>query len=277
MQTTDIFLYSYKNKFLPKVISNLLETTIDAKVYVYDQNPIDRSDLCGGINSVVYTHVVWDHQQGISKLIEDFLVQSSSRYIAILSDDLTMSNGWDTEAIQIADTYDGVVSGNGAVTIYKKDEFSFGKDYVPSNISIKTQWIDRSFIFLDRWRITQEILPLHIKYYGFEEYLTMALRNIDKNIYSLPCHLYSDSKKRNVENLYVTYSLEHGYNTMVDLLDGTLPGPKAFLEEHSLQDVKIHKLPYQTDDVKYDAFTKFNTDTLSNQNKKYNTMVKSVG
>jgi hypothetical protein len=219
---------------------------------------------------------MWDIQYGVGKFYSEFLKESKSRYVLFLSDDVTLFPSWDTQTIELSKLYNAVISGNGTISLSKKDEFSFAHNYQPSPISTKTQWIDRAFIFMDKNMIDPAIVPISMKYYGFEEYTTMLVRK-RLDIYSANTNVYTDSRKRNVENLYVTYSLEHGYNQMIDELNSNSEMAQVFIRDHALQGVTLSRLPYNADDVSYDPSVKFNIDLLSNENKKYNIRVNRIG
>jgi hypothetical protein len=219
---------------------------------------------------------MWDIQYGVGKFYSEFLKESKSRYVLFLSDDVTLSPSWDTQTIELSKLHNAVISGNGPISLSKKDEFSFAHNYKPSSVSTKTQWIDRAFIFIDKNMIDPGIVPTNIKYYGFEEYMTMLVRK-RSDIYSANTNIYTDSRKRNVENLYVTYSLEHGYNQMIDELNSNSEMAQVFIRDHALQGVTLSRLPYNADDVSYDPSVKFNIDLLSNENKKYNIRVNRIG
>jgi hypothetical protein len=106
------------------------------------------------------------------------------------------------------------------------------------------------------------VVPLFLKYYGENEYLSLAFLSVKHDIVSLPQSIYRDKHVRSIENTYSTFSLEHNYNVVVDLLNGvglddygiTSLGLSKFLDFHKISIGQIKKLPYCANDVSYDPY-----------------------
>jgi hypothetical protein len=155
-----------------------------------------------------------------------------------------------------------IFSGSGNAVVKHKDLFSIGVEYSVADSYTLTQIIDRNFIFGKTESFSEIVMPDFLKYHGENEYLSLAFLSAGHSIMSIPSHMYVDSKERSIENTYHTFSLEHNYNTVVDLLNGknvsrykiTENAVKDFLSFHQIDISKIHRLPYNPDDVLYDPY-----------------------
>jgi PKD repeat protein len=122
--------------------------------------------------------------------------------------------------------------------------------------------IDRNFIFAKAEAFSQIRMPDFLKYNGENEYYSLAFISNGYDILSVPRRIYSDNYSRSVENTYHTFSSDHNYNVVVDLMNGinvgkykvTKAAANQFLYYHNLVSGAIKKLPYATNDVEYDPY-----------------------
>lgn len=254
MMKIDAVVYSYKNKNLPNVVDTLIKNTkSNITVYVFDQHPILRDKLFTQSN-VKYEHIFWDYITSPCIHKQKIIKESNADYVLIMSDDILVKDGWDESLINFVDKHDHVVSGAGKLSITKKDLFSFKKDYEEFNSFMYSAWVDRNFIFGKLEHFNKIEYPVHLKYFGEEEYLSAAWHLENVKVYTAPSKTYQDLSVRTIENLYVPYSTEHNYNSVVDLFKNT-DGLKHILDCYNIDINNWHRLPYERNDVSYDAFS----------------------
>lgn len=254
MGKINAFIFSYKNKKLIEIVKALLNSTdSDIFIVVYDQNTIDRSEDFVDIENVEYRYLYWERLEGQFYFQNEFLKHdASAEYLLILGDDVTLPKSWDTDMINFLGDKQAIVSGQGFPKVVYKDLFSFDVERMATKDFEKTQWIDKNFMFAkaDRLRPTAEIN--YLKYYGYDEVCGLYLFANNIDIYSTPSNYYLDSLSRNLEKLYVPFSLEHNYNVMINKLysDETILAG-SFKKIHNISKPLV-VLPYQTNDVAYD-------------------------
>jgi hypothetical protein len=239
---------------LIKVVENLIaNTTNDILVNVYDQHQFDREDSFDKFHNVIYNQVFWDHQDSPTQYKALTISQSEADFFLIISDDILVKPGWDSELINFIKDQTVIVSGAGIVKLVQNDIFSFRKEFYEIDEYTVTNVIDRNFIFGKLSSIKSISYPQNIKYFGEEEMVSVLLSCSGHKIYSSPTGFYEDLKLRTVENLYVPFSKEHGYNTFISAIkDHSVGDVSSWLEYHGIDPSKIKPLPYQTDDVAYD-------------------------
>lgn len=260
-----IVAVGYKDKNLANFVKNIKNVTSSSNtVYLIDQHPIDHKKDFSDIAGCEYEHRVWDEIYGPAyhRSVKVFDNCQNFSHVCIVSPDITLTSGWDTNLIDLLNTKDVVFSGAGKASVFQKDLFSLEAAYDDSKTFNTTQIIDRNFIFAKAEAFKKIVMPDFLKYCGENEYLSMAFLSAGYDIMSVPANMYSDSKARSVENTYHTFSLEHNYNVVVDLMYGrkldryklTRSGVKKFLEFHGIPHYKINKLPYATNDVSYNPY-----------------------
>jgi hypothetical protein len=180
-----------------------------------------------------------------------------------MTDDVVVSEGWDTKIIAMADRH--VVSGSGKLEIDQSDKFFIKRSYTSSDDFTLTNFIDKNFIFAKSEMLKSIPFPADLKYHGEDEMLSinMFIRGID--VYSAPSGTYEDLRYRTLENLFAPFSIEHGYNSFVDLvknknlhLRDDLKGPRSitdFLNFHKINTDILFRLPLQNDDVPYSPYS----------------------
>lgn len=260
-----ILIVGYKDKNLTSVVKKIKQATATANVvYVFDQHPINHENDFKSIEGCVYEHKIWDdiHGPAYYRSIKVFDHMNKFSHICIISPDISMSEGWDLNLIDLANEKDIVFSGSGSATITQKDLFSLSVNYENSDDFSTTQIIDRNFIFAKAESFRKIVMPDFLKYNGENEYLSLAFMSAGYDIMSLPTKMYSDSKARSVENTYHIFSLEHNYNLVIDLMHGigldrykiTKDGLDKFLTFHGILPSLLKRLPYSSNDVDYDPY-----------------------
>jgi glycosyltransferase involved in cell wall biosynthesis len=263
MRKLSILLYSYKGKNLKQSVRSIIDNTdSDFEIVVIDQNSLNRIDSFAYDDRITYRHVPWDHQYGLGYFHNEFLQSVQAEYVLLLSDEATLSKGWDTALIDYAADRDIVFSGNGQVSISYKDLFSFDVATNTSDSFEITGWVSRHSLF-GRLELMNRIeYPISLKYYGYSELCSLEFFRHGIEVCCIPKSLYTDLGTRNLEKYYSPFSLEHNYNLMVDelypdrgvnrdeylLYENFLPD---FLELHGIKE-RLLKLPYPTNDVDYD-------------------------
>jgi hypothetical protein len=260
-----IIVISYKDKNLYDFIVDLKsKTKSDHSLEVFEQHPIDHTLYFDNINECSYEHKIWDDIAGPTiKRTEKILNRiDNASHICILTPDIKLSDGWDTDLINFIKDDNKVVSGFGLIHVEHKDIFSLKASYKNSDVFNRSQFITKNFIFAKSNAFRNIRMPDFLKYAGEDEYWTLAFMSQGYSIFSAPNSLGIDSGFRSIENTYHTFSAEHNYNIVVDLLhkkdlEDYKIKPEAvdeFLMVHGLDSEKIHRLPYQTNDVIYNPY-----------------------
>lgn len=246
----EAIIFSYKNKNLKKVAETLVEnTSLPIHVKIYDQHNLDRQDLFKN-QSFEYSHVFWDEIVSPAEYKANIIYQTESEYILVISDDILVSKDWDKTLVEFLNTKDVVVSGSGSLRLSQENPFFLTKNISYSDDFSLTGFIDKNFIFTKTKNI-KEIYPTTIKYRGEEELLSLDLFLKNIEIFSSPSDTYKDLGERTMETKYVPFSLNHGYNDVVERLKSA---PSNFFKMLRIFPGNINKLPFATDDVLYDPY-----------------------
>lgn len=262
-----IVMVGYKDKNLAEAVKHIKKVTRSKNmVHVFDQHPIKHEDDFSEIPGCDYEHKIWDDINGpahrrATKVFDN--IQGAS-HVCVISPDVTLSDGWDDNLIVPLETTGKkiVFSGAGKVSVWQKDLFSFGVSYDDTKTFNITQMIDRNFIFASSDAFSEIQMPDFLKYHGENEYLSLAFISAGYDIMSIPANMYKDSHTRSVENTYHTFSLEHNYNVVIDILTGKTPNRydisedavKKFLEFHGMYPCPLIGLPYSANDVEYNPY-----------------------
>ena len=256
----------YKDKNIAKVVKNIkLVTKSENMVYVFDQHPINHESDFLDIDGCEYKHKVWVDIRGPAyhRSARVFDNMDNFSHICIISPDILLGAGWDLKLMDILNKKNVVLSGSGKAFVTQDNLFSLSVKYEDSGEFNKTQIVDKNFIFAKSEAFKKMVMPSFLKYFGENEYLSLSFLSAGYDIVSLPTGIYEDSGFRSVENTYHTFSLEHNYNVVVDLLNGiqldryklTRAGLNMFLEHHGLSVGQIKKLPYYANDVSYNPYS----------------------
>lgn len=251
-------VYSYKNKNLPRVISDLVANTeSDISIYVYDQHQIDRSKLFEH-DCVIYNHVFWDYQISPIQYKSEIMGGSKAEYFLIMSDEIITSKGWDIKLINFLKNKKAVISGTGKTKLVHKDKYFIGYNKEVSSDFELTQFSDKNFIFGKRDHLNSFMYPEHLKFYGEDEYFSISFWRAGIDIYSVPSGFYTMLNENTILTKYVPFSKEHNYDKAIDLMLDLYDSGKFYrtsqqwLDFHNLDRNSINKLPYQNNDVLYD-------------------------
>jgi hypothetical protein len=255
----------YKDKNLANSVKAIKNATSSKNhIYVFDQHPIDHGAEFLNIDDCTYEHKIWDDILGPAAARWRIVYDNAEKYshVCIISPDITLTPEWDLALIPALENQSIVFSGSGKVSVIQKDLFSIEANYEKSEIFNKSQMVDRNFIFAKSKFFQNSVLPDFLKYAGENEYLSVSFLSRGCDILSVPSGLYFDSNTRSVENTYHTFSLEHKYNLVVDILHGknlesykiNNQGLDSFLNFHNIASENINRLPYSPDDVAYDPY-----------------------
>jgi len=249
----DILIYSYKNKNLKIVIDSILKhTKSDFMITVFDQNPIDRSALFMD-ERISYTHIIWDIIHSPCEYKAHAIYNDlTAKYVLIMSDDIVLSDGWDTKVIDLIESGHAVLSGNGKLALSFKNKNFIDAAYADSDEVTMSNYIDRNFIFskLETWANVS--YPHFLKYNGEQEALSVNFTRAGVDIYSLPSQTYSNLGHRTIETLYVPFSINHNYNDAVEMLRS--PDGERLLSKFGLDAKEISPLQYPKNDVLYNPY-----------------------
>lgn len=259
-------MVGYKDKNLADAVRHIKSVTrSDNVVYVFDQHPLSHEHEFENISESNYEHKIWDDINGPAHRRATKVFDNLDRpsHVCIISPDITLTESWDINLINLLEIKKTVFSGSGKVSVEQKDLFSFKISYDDSKTFNLTQMIDRNFIFAKSDAFREIIMPDFLKYHGENEYLSLAFLSAGYDIMSVPSNMYLDSRARAVENTYHTFSLEHNYNIVIELLDGiqldrykiTSTGLNKFLEFHGMPENPLKKLPYSANDVEYNPYS----------------------
>lgn len=269
-----VIIYSYKGKLLKDVIQKLVNNSSNqskVNIKVIDQHPLKRTETFEKELGCLYKHVFWDWQISPIRQKKAMLDSSTEKYTLFIADNIFIQQDWDLELINFVKDSTNIVSGNAKVTIEKDGNFFIKKNYTASSIFELTNWIDRRFIFGKTSTFVDRIIfPEYLKYNGEEEAMSLEFFTNNVNIFSAPSTMYHEIGKNTLDYLYAPFSLNHNYNSVIDLFKGgsnkfgsVLERPRSF-DDFNLfhNDIlnKLNKLPFQTNDVEYDPMDlNFNT------------------
>ena len=243
------FVYSYKNRDLPNIIKNLKEKTLNTiEIHVRDQHPLDRSKLFEDMENVVYSHEFWDHNYGPVFFKTGEIDKCQQEFLLIMSDDIMVSNAWDDRIINFMNNHDVLVSGNYSASVVNDGKFDLKVlESVNHNFS-KTSFVDSKFMFAKPDVFKKLEYPLDIKYKAESELLSVNAYKNGINVFAAPSDLYSDTRARILEKIYVPFSLEHGYGKAVR----TIKDSEWAKQQHRLDINMLQEIPYVNDDPLYD-------------------------
>jgi len=257
----DILIYSYKGKYVKDTINKLKEYSFN--VTLIDQHPLDRKDL---FNSFIkeYRHIFWDIKDSPCEYKEDFINNSTAKYVMILSDNIFLDDNFIEKSIEYIDSNNCILSGFGKNKIEKIDLFSVKQIRKRSDEFTLTNFINRDFIIGKLEDLKKINYPSFLKYNGEEEYLSIMFFNNNINIYSVPSSMGSPGGERSIENIYTPFSLDHNYNEVIkiftneycEMINGRISRDKVkdFSIFHNFDFTELKKLPYINNDVVYKQY-----------------------
>jgi hypothetical protein len=250
----EALIFSYKNKNLKKVIDQLiLNTSNKIFITVFDKHDLDRSSTFSSADYsdyVKYTHIVWDELEGPAEYKANMVNNNSSKYFLMISDDILVSKSWDVELLSFINNNKTIISGAGKLSITQKNPFYLEKVWKSSDEFSFSNFINRNFIFGETL-LFKDMYPSTVKYFGDEEIMSLNLFNAGVKVCSAPSWIYQDLLERTIEKKYTTFSLEHNYNSAIEILS---KASQEFLDLIGLTKSSLHKLPYDPDDVAYNPY-----------------------
>ena len=244
-------IVSYQNKNLKKVVDQLIKNTKnEIFVVVFDQNTIDRSQVFNAPeykNNLEYHHIAWDDIIGPPERKSKMIDKNNSEYFLFCSDDTLVSENWDEALINFLNNKNAIISGKGSLSLKLKDLFFLKQERLSSLDFTLSNFVDRNFIF-GKTENLKNIYPKNVKYHGEEEMLSLNFFNKKIDIFSGPSNLYEDLLLRTIETEYAPFSIEHGYNEVIECLT---KNSFKFLKFHGIESSSLNKLPYNPNDVSY--------------------------
>jgi hypothetical protein len=256
-----IFVYSYKNKDLQKVVDNIYETTDgDFSLVVVDQHPMDREYVFSKYKNLTYRHVYWDFLYSPIMFKQEYIENTDFEHYLIMADNILLKSGWNSRVMEMYHD-DIVISGNSSIKIAQDDYFYLTPNKTVTDSSVLTNYVDRNFIFYSKNIMNTIGFSAYLKYNGEEEDMSIKLYRAGYDIYSATNEVYVVSQTSLMETLYVPYSLNHGYNSFLTLLRSGTVGDDRKLIKRSVEDfcnfhqIDVYKtnfLPFSHDDIVYD-------------------------
>lgn len=256
-----LYIYSFKMDKLGQYVFDLLDKSSKENqitVVIDDQNNLERSDTFSDYKNIRYRPIWWDEWISPLKYQKESIEKnrpSNYQYILLLSDKVEMPDNWDADLINMLKP-ESVISGIGSMSPSIKNFFNISKNYTESESITLTNFIDSRLIFTHMMTYKTLNLPLDLKYYGVDEYLSMQLLNHGKTIWSLPS-TYKYSEDGFVNKDYIPFSLYHNYNDVVKILKNQKPekiqwvDPMLFLKSINLNINNLYEFPYDVNDVEY--------------------------
>jgi len=256
MISISVVIYSYKNPKLLDVVENVFNTSSGSvHVTVYDQHPMLRKDKFSHLNNLEYSHIFWDKLNSPCSFKQTaiHMPEIHSEYTLILSDRIYLSEGWDSRLVEFFKENPGIISGYGKPSLSIKDKHFLEASYETSETFEKTSYANSELLFSSSNLIKSLDYPVHLKFYGENEYLSLDIFKKQIDLWSPPSDIIDDIQEfRPLEELYVPFSLEHKYNSVVESLKSEIG--KAWGTCVGIDTDLIKPIFYQQDDVPYDPY-----------------------
>jgi len=218
-KTVNIFLYSYKNK---KLLDNVIDIydksskNNNIKIFVYDQNNLNRSKNFNKLKYVNYTHINWDSTIQFANY-RDSVINKNFEYYLEIGDNVVLSNNWDKVLIEYLQNKKNIIlSGIGNVKIFCKNN-KLQKTFSINNNFNLTNFVDLNFIFIKKENVNI-LKNSKLRFYNQDLLFSLLYLNNFINIYSVPSYLYINNKQSFLENIYTPYSLYENYNLAIEYI-----------------------------------------------------------
>ena len=261
MKEIVIFLYSYKNNNLIDIVANMVDSYSNKnriRLYVYDQNNIDRTAYFKNIPSVKYSHIYWDSYFPITEYRKDIIKKDYDYYVEV-SDSVELKKDWDLYLVDNFTNIPSVVfSGNKEAKLIT-DGFYVKNLGDCSNFVFETNWIDMDFIAIDKKNISSmfEFNNQSLKKYGQDLLLSLTLIKDNTKIFSLGDKVYTNKAKLKID--YLPYSENHNYKKIYKYFNTDVA--KRFNSIHNIIIENLKIMKFETNDVEYIFKTQdFNLD-----------------
>lgn len=244
MNNIKVFIYSYKNKNLFEMISDIIlkESGMNnIEYYIYDQSNIDNGLKYSGIDNIFYHHIYWDDTFSITHYRKNFLMGSSDYYLE-LSDKIVLNNDWDDFLIKNIKEKN-VISGKNKVSLFYKNIFIEKKYEKTKDISLNN-FVDFDLVFTKFNNAIAFFQLSTLKDVGQDIYSSVLLMDKGLDIFSLPDSFYFIHDKD--QDQYLPYSKYHGYNQMIKKIKEI--NTEKFDKFHNIKLFEMKPMPYQVDD-----------------------------
>jgi hypothetical protein len=251
-----VYVYSFKNKKIINTIDELItksSSNNNIKIFIYDQNNLNRKKFFDKYKNVFYNHIKWDDIKGPIFYRKEVIKYVKEYYLEI--NNLTnIVNLWDLLLVKYIEQYD-IISGKNVKVLTNNSFYVDVKDKLSLD-KTKSQWIDTNFIFTKKNNL--EIFNYAINLKGNIEELILSIDcfNKNKSILSLPNNFYKIEQQNNE---YVPYSKFHNYNSLIDEINKMQY--INFEKYYNIKVDKIKKVSYDLNDVAYNDF-KYELDSL---------------
>jgi hypothetical protein len=225
MKTINIFLYFYKNKNILNIINLLNEKSSKKNILffdVYDQDNEKKYKLYENLNNVKYNHVFWDKNFGVSYFRNKSL-QNNFDYFLELKNLETIAENWDEKLINCS---------NNSICL------------TGNNIP------DMNLIFIDKTNSCLLSQIYNLKFYGQEIKLLYLLYKNSLKINYLEDRFCSFNKDTLLMSDYVPYSLYHGYNKNMEIINND-DDFILYCNKNNIAIDRYKPLAYQVDDLDY--------------------------
>jgi hypothetical protein len=251
-----VYIYSFKNKKLINIIDELItksSSNSNIKIFIYDQNNLNRKKFFDKYKNVFYKHIKWDDIKGPIFYRKEVLKYVQKYYLEI-NNITNIVNLWDLLLVKYIEQYD-IISGKNVKVLTSNNFYVDVKDKISLD-KTNSKWIDTNFIFTKKNNL--EIFNYAINLKGNIEELLLSIDCFNKNklILSLPNNFY---KVEQQDNEYVPYSKFHNYNLLIDEINKMQY--INFEKYYNIKVDKIKKVSYDLNDVAYNDF-KYELDSL---------------
>lgn len=251
-----VYVYSFKNKKLINTIDELItksSSSSNIKIFIYDQNNLNRKKFFDKYKNVFYKHIKWDDIKGPIFYRKEVIKYVQQYYLEINNLN-NIVNLWDLLLIKYIEQYD-IISGKNVKVLTNNSFYVDVKDKLSLD-KTNSHWIDTNFIFTKKNNL--EIFNYAINLKGNIEELILSIDcfNKNKSILSLPNNFYKIEQQ---DNEYVPYSKFHNYNLLIDEINKMQY--INFEKYYNIKVDKIKKVSYDLNDVAYNDF-KYELDSL---------------
>lgn len=265
----NIFVYSYKNKNLLNNIKDIYNKSSkknDLKIFICDQNNLNRSNAFNSLNYTKYKHISWDSVVPFYEF-RDGILNTDFDYYLEIGDNVCLINNWDTFLINYLKNKNNVVlSGNKNVKIYiEKNKIK--KKYFKNNDFKITNFIDLNFIFMKKENV-KILKKCYLRFYNKDLLLSLLFFNNFITIYAVPDNIYVDNPQSFLNNSYVPYSLYENYNLAVNYIKNN--NCNNFMNYHdiNLKNIKKNKEKIINKKYHYQDYLMDNNETRFIKNSK---------
>lgn len=260
----DVFIYLYKGKYVKELLESIFTNQSGKNkinVWLVDQHPINREKVLVEKYKIRYSHIFWDWQISPCKYKNDAIVSSRSKYLMLISENISLSKNWDEDLVNFVDDKDIIVSGNKEIKILNKNLFHIDKEFSEIENFTLNNFISREMIFAKSSVFRTVNYPSYLKYNGEEEVLSLLyfINNID--IFAAPTELYNLLDQSPLEKYYSPFSINHNYNEAISLfkdnknkyvdISNNTEKINNFYKYHNFDFNLLKKLPFEANDVSY--------------------------